>query len=282
MNKSISHYQDKTWPALSLGLLLCLLWTLPAVADKKAKKSTEWYLKTTVEVTDPETGRIIRDTRSGVLGQLAESEAGFDRHDVPAYASTTDSRAAIVFIQGEDWDEMAGEYLSNYHKNDSKKDSWVFTVHSSLSPETVTLHWDGLFELSQYEQNGVIRYTSTQTSDNVILKKLSLVDLQTGEVIQALAKNKDRKKYGAEFNSYTFSMNGETRRDFRWVLGKVRKSHFEPVYQPSSEPQAVAATQSKNKHTAQSNDALSSLQIRQLKAAADLPAQGKFGAPPKR
>jgi hypothetical protein len=274
------------WTKLTLSILLCFLWISPAIAAKDAnvldeakktkppkqpKTSTEWYLKNTVELIDPATGSIVRDTRSGVMGHLAESEAGFDRHDIPAFASAAKSRAAIVFEQGEDWEEMAGEYLSDYRKAKGDKDEWVLTVRSSLSPDQVILRWDGLFVLSQQETSGITKYSSTREDDHDILDKLSLIDLETGEVIKAVTRHKGKgKKEGVvEFNSYEFSMNGQTRRDFRWVLGSVKEEHFEPVQQSQTAAKTKGA------------DSVSALQARQLNAAAGVFEASKFGTPPE-
>jgi hypothetical protein len=277
---------------LVFSLLLCLLWTVPVFADietksikqankeagqqriepeKKPNAGTEWYLKNTLELVNPETGSIVRDSRSGVMGQLADSEPGFDRHDIPAFASTTGSRAAIVFEKGADWEEMAGEYLSDYRRAKGQKDDWVLTVHSRLSPDQVTLRWDGLFVLDRQEENGKTTYASQREIDHRILDQLHLIDLDTGEVIKAVnkTKGKSKKKDVIEFNSYEFSMTGQTRRDFRWVLGALEEWHFEPVTQLES----TAGTAK--------NSSLSSLEVRQLNAARDLTTISKFGTPPE-
>ena len=212
-----------------------------------------------------------------MLGQLAESKAGFDRHDVPAFANAANSRAAIVFEQGESWGDLAGHYLSDYHHNDdNKKDSWSFTVYSRLAPQVVSLRWDGLFKLERYEENGITRYHSQPTTKSPILEQLSLIDLKTGTVTKAVSrgkgKGKDSEQRIPKLNTYEFDMHGENQRDFRWVLGKVKKQHFEYT------PDETTNTQAGNK---ESTRVQSSLEVRQLNAAIGVSRQSKFGTPPQ-
>lgn len=245
---------------LASGCLLLPATGLQAKKDKNPAPS-EWYVKTSLSVTEPGSGNVISDTRSGIFGQLAVSEPGYDRHDIPAYSSTTKSKAAVVFVQGENWGDNAGEYLSDYRPAGEDSTDWLFTVHSSLGSEQVTLNWDGLFLLTQENVNGARRYTEEKTLDHEILRDLKLIDLETGAVTRAIHPGKGKKNGAPELNSHIFSMKEETSRQFRWVLGKVRDEHFQL---PNSEVASLQSNKSSNKSRKQS---LSTLQIQQMEAA---------------
>jgi hypothetical protein len=201
---------------------VCLITGLTVAFGVAAKKPAdegpdEWFMKTRLQVTDPFGGSEWADGSSGVFGKLAASSDGYDRHDIPVFASAVNSPAALVFVRGADWGEHEGEYLSSYHSADGKLDVWPFTVFSSVEGAEVTLTWDGLFELTPYQDGALTRYVENETLDSKILNKLKLVDLETGEVTEALA---GKGKKNRELNEYTFSLNsGETNRHFMWVLG---------------------------------------------------------------
>lgn len=245
-------------PAGFLAVIALLLLNTSAVAaKKKPKQATQWYVKTTLSVAHPSNGTVINDTRSGVFGQLDNSQAGYDRFDVPVWAGTANSPAAIVFIQGDNFEDQAGEYLSDYHSTREKADSWSFTVRSTLQSSEVTLNWQGLFTLTT-DQNGA--FTESLSADHKLLRKLKLIDLETGEVIKAVKRQKGK----TTINSYQFSMEDFTSRQFRWVLGDVEPGHFE---------MESRAAELKSKSP-------SSLQLRQTEAANALKAGGRFGSPP--
>jgi hypothetical protein len=203
--------------ALPLGALLGTT-TLAAPAPKGAD---EWYMKTNLHVVDISSRQQWADTTSGVFGRLEASADGYDQHDIPAFSSALASPAALVFVHGTDWGEREGQYLSNYLSTRGQAASWPFIVVSTVENAEATLSWDGLFELTPYADGGLIRYAEEKTLDSRTLDNLTLVDMQTYQVIDALAPD-------GTFNSYTFSMGGETIRHFLWVLGPVNASHFEP------------------------------------------------------
>ena len=186
-------------------------------AKKPADSSDEWFMKTRLQVTDPFDGSEWKDDSSGVFGKLVASSDGFDQHDIPVFGSAVNSPAALVFVRGSDWGEYEGEYLSSYHSADGHLDVWSFTVFSSVEGAEVTLTWEGLYELTPYQDGALTRYVESETLDSKVLNKLKLVDLATGEVTEALA---GKGKKNRALNEYTFSLNsGETNRHFMWVLG---------------------------------------------------------------
>ena len=230
----------------------------------------EWYVKTTVELLHPGSGLLIRDTRSGIFGQLVASNPGWDPHDIPAFGDTQFADAAVVFIHGKDWGDRAGEYLSDYRSAGTKADDWEFTVHSALAPGEVTLRWEGLFQVKSTEVDGLVSFTKVRVDEHDLLKDLHLVDLTTGQVIDVFIKAKG-KKPAQWIRSYSFHMGGATRRDFRWVLGDVKKHHLRPF----SEPLEAASMAQSGK-----SGKLSSLQVQQLNAVQQGRSNDKFGSPP--
>ena len=225
-------------------------------AKKPVPPPLEWYVKTTVEIRHPGSGLLIRDTRSGVFGQLAASKPGWDPHDIPAFGATEFADAAVVFIHGENWEDRAGEYLSDYRSAGTRTDDWEFTVHSALAPGEVTLRWEGLFQVESTEVNGLVSFTQVQVDEHERLKNLHLVDLTTGRVIDVFIKARGRTP-ARWLRSYSFDMGGATRRDFRWVLGDVTARHLLPF----AEPLGTASTAQSGKR-----GKLSSLQVQQLNA----------------
>lgn len=122
--------------------------------------------------------------KGNVLGQLPDSDAGYDIHDLPEFSPMGGDYLTIVFPHA-DWGEHAGDYASDFHAYSQKnrQDSWQFEVRTNDSHREVTLSWAGLQE---------------------VLQPSVLIDNETGEVI--------RMRFVEE---YTFFMNGTTR-SFTW------------------------------------------------------------------
>lgn len=187
---------------------------------KSSKPAKQWYMKTTLEVAvNPD--KTIEDKSSGVFGKLDESHAGYDQHDIPAFGSTARSQGAIVFVHGDEWGEKAGEYLSDYHGSNKHSDSWVFNVNSRHLDGEATLSWDGLFVLNSSEINGRRQYNKKKDVRNATLENLQLIHLDTLTVIPAVTNG--------VLNTYTFNMEGKSSHQFRWVLGPINASYFEPA-----------------------------------------------------
>ncbi|WP_428356515.1 hypothetical protein [Methyloprofundus sp.] len=182
----------------------------------------QWYLSNSVSVYDPVTEQTHKSINPAVLGKLAESSDGYDKHDIRPYASLANSKAAVLFIQ-ENWGNRSGEFNSNYHGSKRQSDSWEMTVFSTVKEGKVTLNWNGLFELTPTNAHGRLTYAENKTLNSRTLKRLQLIDLETLEVIPAVSAE-------GELNSYTFTMEtGKTSRQFRWVLGSINASHFDPA-----------------------------------------------------
>jgi VCBS repeat-containing protein len=143
----------------------------------------EWYVRLIAEW--PEGG--LKD-RGNVLGQLADSELGFDAHDLQEMSPFSTPYLTIVFPH-DDWGEKSGNYASDYHplsKGKSRGDAWQFEVRTDQPGREITLRW---VMQGEYPQEPL------------------LINVETGETVAV-----DPAVPG----SYTFVMDGTTQR-FEWM-----------------------------------------------------------------
>ena len=232
---------------LSSAALLVL--TLSDVAA--APKAQEWYVKMVAIVENAVEAdlEVFYDDRSGVFGRIEGSQEDFDRHDLPAFVNLSGAKIAIVFdVQGS---EEHTQFVSDYREKGKKRETWTFRVYSNRPDGTVTLAWEGAYLiLTKNDQ-----YITELDPDNKVLKKLSLVDLETGEVIPALSNGR--------MNSVTFDMNGAKYRNFRWVQNKVKKRDriLDPaeLVETAAFTPNVQSTSSKGSKTRQSSAILPEL-----------------------
>jgi hypothetical protein len=98
-------------------------------------------------------------TANARLGQLPDSEQGWDLHDAEHMPSFEDFQLAVVMPHPE-WGEYAGDYVRDY-RNQQWSDSWTFEVRSNLG---------GTMELRLQGPRRVMRASV-------------LVDLETGEPV---------------------------------------------------------------------------------------------------
>lgn len=221
----------------------------------------QWYLSNTISVYDGFTEDTYTGFNAAVLGKLAESSDGYDKHDISSFVSLAKSKAAVFFVH-DNWGNHSGEYHSDYHDSNGQSDSWVMTVVSTVEGGEVTLNWDGLYALTSTEDdNGIISYTEKYELDSRTLDKLQLIDLETLEVIEAVS--------AGELNSYTFYMEDDEEgiRQFRWVLGPINASYFAPA---SGAMRYIKQQQRELEREQRDRD-----------AEFDLPADDKFGSPPR-
>ena len=146
------------------------------------KKNEEWYVRLTVEAAAEQ----LKDD-GNILGQLYDSEFGYDQHDLVETPPNT-PYLTIIFPQIT-WSENADDYTSDYHPVTPKKvlDQWAFEVRSDDPAREVRLEWTGSDE---------------------IFGMSWLIDQDTGEVIEPDSRG-----------SYTFIMNGQ-KRYFTWEYEK--------------------------------------------------------------
>jgi hypothetical protein len=177
----------------------------PAAAVEWNKRVKTWYLQT---VATNSSGAM--DDRSGVIGHISEGAAGYDKHDIPAFASVSGAPVAVIFHQDDSWGEHAGEYLSDYRAPGKTKQVWDFTVTASNPDDTVTLSWDGLHIITQH---GAAGFATRLDRQNNGLRILRLIDLSLGRIATRAANN------DGSLATYTFQMGGVHERHFRWISG---------------------------------------------------------------
>lgn len=148
----------------------------------KAARNTEWYVRLTVEAAADE----LQDS-ANVIGQLDDSLAGFDTHDL-LEPQPFSPYLSIVF-EHADWGEHANSYTSDFRapSGNNKLERWAFEVISDDPAREVTLTWQG---------------PADRLDDSL------LIDQASGAVIEP----------GAE-GQYVFVMGSE-RRAFTWEYRK--------------------------------------------------------------
>jgi hypothetical protein len=238
---------------LCLGMLLALSGS--AFGKDNSAPSNQWYVSVRVSVVNPATGTVHVSDNPAVFGKLEQSEDGRDRHDIKPYGSIVRARAAAGFIH-DDWGDDSGQYLSDYRKSGSQTDTWVMTVFSSVPGGVVTLKWNGLYELTENTAGSGFPFLQEKRLDSRTLEDLSLIDLDTGEIIPAITD-------GA-LNTYAFTMDGATSRNFRWVLGPIKNKYFD----------------NEDNLSLLVMDAEKAAKKEALEARANERATSKFGAPP--
>ncbi|MCF6225757.1 MAG: hypothetical protein L3J22_05560 [Xanthomonadales bacterium] len=188
-------------------------------AHGNSEKGANWYLSTTVSVYDNVTDAAYTAVNPAVIGKLAAAKTGKDKYDIKPSTSLANNKAALAFVQ-QDWGDHSGEYLTDFRSTRYRNDNWVFTVISSVNNAEVTLNWSDRNKFITQPQGNMTTNKEKPSLDSRILMRLSLIDLSTGEVVDALTAD-------GRLNNYRFNMaDGEQQREFRWVLGPVRSKHL--------------------------------------------------------
>jgi hypothetical protein len=139
-----------------------------------------WYLRLIAEAGT------LRD-EGNVLGQLPDSAAGHDRHDLPELAPFGSRYLSIVFPH-PDWGERAGDYTSDFRSLLGRgAPSWDFDVLSG-EVEEVTLRWQ------DPEERGL---------------RLRLLDHATGESRELEAGAEYRFTAEERRRSFTVTVDGQ-------------------------------------------------------------------------
>ncbi|TGD74717.1 hypothetical protein E4634_05820 [Mangrovimicrobium sediminis] len=215
---------------LSLLALACALAAGTAQAQQ-APRHNQWYLATSISVFDAVAGKSYSAPNRALIGQLVDASDDCDRFDLAAFSASNGARAAVVFERPA----CGGELVSDYHARKGRRGEWEMTVYSTVAGGAVTLSWDSFHALKRSARGGEVSYRETPTRNSQTLQNLHLVDLETLEVIDALGAD-------GRPNSYTFTLDGQTRRDFRWVLGNVKSRAFKPIVRAASASAAVGST----------------------------------------
>jgi len=185
------------------------------------KGGGEWYLRLIAEAP----GEGLKDSNT-VLGQLPDSYESWDKHDLPELAPLNSHFLTVVFPHA-DWPFEAGDFSSDFHALSGKEgDEWLFEVKSDDPWREIVLSWRGHYKIGH----------------------MWLEDVESGVRVNAV-------KDGA-LQAYTFNMNGQNSRLFRWVLG-------------------ANGGKGKNRKL-QSSD----LTARRNQVKSSPPAQGQIGLPP--
>jgi hypothetical protein len=196
-------------PDKSKGLFASFFdWLITPVSAAQPDWQQEWYLRLLAE--SPPDG--LKD-HSNVLGQLLDSQAGYDRHDLPELDPFAAPYLTIVFPH-DDWLDNSDNYTSDYHAADYwAADQWVFQVKSDDPDRDVTLRWDAvhLLEGIWTQGNGKrSRGRGKQEDAANLMTRMWLEDVETGKRVEAVVDGL--------VQNYQFNMDGLNVRTFRWVL----------------------------------------------------------------
>ena len=172
-------------------------------------KQVGWYLRTVVKATLSD-GRVFEHSTAGVFGELDDSEAGKDRHDIESFGKAI---LQIRFVNAEI--DSQKEYYSDYRKYDgeSKKEKWTFLVENeqevNLANASLSISIEPMRSIFQ-EENSSRYIEKVAKSENDKRKDFVLVDVD------------NQKTYSyAELKNANLSMEGKHTRTFRWVLGSA-------------------------------------------------------------
>ena len=189
------------------------------------EKVSNWYMKTIVDTTLLD-GANYRYQKGGVFGELDKSSDGKDQYDVLSYGTGV---VQVVFPQTE-WEEMSGDYVSDYHaiQKEGEKRVWTFQIKNQsseidLSNAPIKISLEGPYDVDFANVNGYVRFKEKLSED--VSKKTSImlvdVDMQTAYSY-------------AQLQTANLNMGGLKTRTFRWVLGTVDLSDYEAVISPES------------------------------------------------
>ena len=158
-------------------------WVAPPAAAQPAPKApavsghahpqalanpADWYIR--LKLDNHVTGW---EDHGGLLGQLSGAQAGQDGRDLPKLAPFAKPYLSLFFPHPE-WGPKAGDYATDFRPPSSRPDDWTFEVRAEPVGGVVFLSWEG---------------------DAKQLKRMRLIDQQTGKTIQPAAKKWAKKGY---------------------------------------------------------------------------------------
>ena len=113
-----------------------------AANNQALQTGQAWYVRLIAE--EPTTPM---QTRNSVLGQLPDSLAGYDAHDLPKLAPFGQPWLSVAFPH-PDWGKQAGDYASDYRPNYAAQpglpaDTWRFEIRTDQAGYPVRLRWEG-------------------------------------------------------------------------------------------------------------------------------------------
>ncbi len=170
--------------------------------NKVESQVTEWAIKLNAIDSNGKLG----DTNIP-LGQVYPATDNVDRYDLASapHPFGGDFMEVVYTI-----DDNTTEFSTNYHSvKKDQYDSWTFVVKTNDPDRTVTLSWPGIFKVeSATDEYNRVRLFNEFLNYDPVMEQMQLVDMRTGEVVSAVADGK--------VQSYTFNMDGETERTFKW------------------------------------------------------------------
>lgn len=187
---------------VSLFSLLVFLGCNSTNENDAKSQVTEWAVK--LHAIDSE-GKL-GDTNTR-FGQVHPAIDDVDRYDLVSGSNpfNGDFLEVVYYINGNESD-----FSTNYHSvKKDQYDTWTFVVKTNDPDRTITLSWPGIFKVdSAIDEYNRVRLYNEFLNYDLIMEKMQLVDMRTGEIISAVSDG--------QVQSYTFNMDGETERTFKW------------------------------------------------------------------
>lgn len=164
------------------------------------------------------------------FGQVDVATNDVDSYDLKSMPRPFDGPYISV-----NFPQYGKKYVTNFHSTAlNGEDEWTFTVNSNAD-RTVTLRWETFAVTSYRDDAGRVRFDQESTIDPDLVKRMQLVDAETNATLVSAYAN-------GQLQNYTFNMNGETTRTFKWklnsenVVEKVQdaSAKYEPLYKAAS------------------------------------------------
>lgn len=206
MMNFIKKYNALAVAAASLLLIGCGSGS-GSTGTADTKVVPQWSVQIIAE--DPENNLLFDNDR---MGQLEVASNEVDTYDLKSVARpfTKNSDGELLPFLSVNFLQEEKNYVTDFHHTELQYDEWTFVV-SSNPDRTVTLRWNAYAVTSNTDASGRVRFDQTVQTDMDLMQRMQLVDAKTDEVlVSAYADGK--------LQSYTFNMNGQTERTFRWVL----------------------------------------------------------------
>jgi hypothetical protein len=184
-----------------------------SVKHKTKAKKAGWYIRMTAQ------SDALKDANT-VFGYLKGAGDAKDRFDAEAL-SKSGGTYLYTTIYHTDFGKTKN-YRSDYRafkKLGKHSETWTIMVNSGDANADVVLSWDGVTTLKRDAKGN---YLEKHIKGKKYLKKMRLVDVRSGEVIEVLK--------GRKSNTYTFNMEGQKTREFKWLL--LRNGEEEPGFEP--------------------------------------------------
>ena len=177
-------------------------------------------------------------TENTQLGVLEEDNSTI-KHSLKALAPFGSTYLDIVFPNPAG--VPSGEYKSSFHKSSSSLDNvWNMRVKTDNVSATIELSWRGLYTLTAYRdgQNRT-RYREKYSTSNPLMQYMKLIDTTSGVEIPAI--------YDGKLQKYQISMEGQTTKDFQWVVSdNIVDINISNITPPLSRRARVVGTISNN------------------------------------